>query len=135
MSPWTQDPRTATGFDLALTEIIANDRHLFVLEIGSELGAQVLTETPHQSAQTEDITLADAVIARTAANMGRTMAAGGVKSWPNAVSPVAIALWFAQHAFVPPWRMRATFRGRPRRVRAAGTPASPWTSRTFMVAV
>jgi sulfhydrogenase subunit beta (sulfur reductase) len=73
-------PKAASGFDLALTEIIANGRHLFVLEVGSEAGAQVLAEIPHECAQTEDVTLADAVTARTAANMGRIMVAGDVKN-------------------------------------------------------
>jgi sulfhydrogenase subunit beta (sulfur reductase) len=72
-------PKVVSGFDLALTEIIESGRHLFVVEVGSEEGAQVLTEIPHHAAETEDIALADAVIARTAANMGRTMAADSVK--------------------------------------------------------
>jgi ferredoxin len=72
-------PKATTGFDLALTEVIANGRHIFVLEVGSEAGVQVLSEIPHEAAQTEDLALAEAVIARTAANMGRTMAADGVR--------------------------------------------------------
>jgi ferredoxin len=39
----------------------------------------VLTEIPHSQAGTEDIAQAAAVVARTAASMGRTMEAGGVK--------------------------------------------------------
>ncbi len=72
-------PKAASGFDLALTEIHANGRQVFVVEVGGEAGAQVLTEIPHEPAQAEDIALAEAIIARTTANMGRTMAADGVK--------------------------------------------------------
>jgi ferredoxin len=72
-------PKAESGFDLALTEIITVGRQIFLLEVGTEDGAHVLTEIPHSQAGTEDIAQAAAVVARTAASMGRTMEAGGVK--------------------------------------------------------
>ena len=39
-------PRAKSGFDLALTEIVASERHVFLIEIGTEAGAQVLSEIP-----------------------------------------------------------------------------------------
>jgi ferredoxin len=72
-------PKAQSGFDLALTEIITRGRHVFLLEVGTELGAQVLSEIPHESAQAGDIAQAEAVLARTAASMGRTMEADDVK--------------------------------------------------------
>jgi sulfhydrogenase subunit beta (sulfur reductase) len=38
-------PRAHQGFDLALTEIMDQDRHVFVVEVGTEAGADVLRET------------------------------------------------------------------------------------------
>src|SRR5512146_1828125 len=39
-------PRAGSGFDLALTEIIEGDGHFFVVETGSERGAQLLAGVP-----------------------------------------------------------------------------------------
>jgi len=36
-------PRADRGFDLALTEVLDSDSHYFVVEMGSERGAQVLS--------------------------------------------------------------------------------------------
>jgi sulfhydrogenase subunit beta (sulfur reductase) len=72
-------PACASGFDLALTEIITGERHVFLLEVGTETGAEVLNEIPHEPAQAGDIAQADAIIARTAASMGRAMDTGGIK--------------------------------------------------------
>jgi len=72
-------PKAARGFDLALTEIIADGRHMFLLEVGTEVGGHLLSEIPRSQAGTEDIAQAEAVVARTAASMGRTMEAGDVK--------------------------------------------------------
>jgi ferredoxin len=38
-------PRVRQGFDLALTEIIDGDTHVFVVEVGSEAGEEVLRES------------------------------------------------------------------------------------------
>jgi hypothetical protein len=72
-------PQCTTGFDLALTEIIAGERHVFLLEVGTAAGGDVLGEIPHELATADDIELADAVLARTAASMGRSMDTGGIK--------------------------------------------------------
>lgn len=72
-------PKAESGFDLALTEIAADGRYTFLLEVGTEAGAQVLSEIPHEPAQSEDIAQAEAVVARTAASMGRRMEADGLR--------------------------------------------------------
>jgi len=72
-------PRATSGFDLALTELVGAGRHVFVLEVGSEAGAQVLAEIPHAPATVDDLARADAVIARTSMSMGRTMPSDGVR--------------------------------------------------------
>lgn len=72
-------PKADRGFDLALTEIVKGKRHVFFIEVGTQTGAQVLSEIPHDQAEAEDLAQAEAVVARTAMNMGRTMEAEDVK--------------------------------------------------------
>ncbi|MDE2580306.1 MAG: 4Fe-4S dicluster domain-containing protein [Rhodospirillales bacterium] len=73
-------PRAEAGFDLALTELIGGTRHDFLMEAGSEAGAALLAGLPTRPAGAADIAAAEAVVARTAASMGRTMDTVGLKS-------------------------------------------------------
>jgi ferredoxin len=73
-------PQATAGFDLALTEILQEDRHYFVAEIGSEKGAAVLHKIPHQPVTDEDRAQAENVLARTAAQMGRQLDTAGIKN-------------------------------------------------------
>jgi ferredoxin len=66
-------PKVTRGFDLALTELISGEGHAFLIEAGSSEGAEVLAELPGRPATQADIDAAEAVVARTAANMGREM--------------------------------------------------------------
>ena len=66
-------PKASTGFDLALTELMDERGHRFVVEIGSDSGRAVLAELPHREATGEDMAEADTVVARTASSMGREM--------------------------------------------------------------
>ena len=61
------------GFDLALTEIVAPDRHHFVVETGSERGARIMADVPHATATAHERAAAVAVHRRTAARMGRSL--------------------------------------------------------------
>jgi sulfhydrogenase subunit beta (sulfur reductase) len=72
-------PVAERGFDLALTEIVDDHRHHFAVEVGSERGAEVLSETPHRPAAEEDRSAAAAVHARTASQMGRELDTDGIK--------------------------------------------------------
>jgi sulfhydrogenase subunit beta (sulfur reductase) len=71
-------PKVSGAYDLALTEIVDADEHRFVIETGSEDGSAVLAELPHRPATSEETMQADAIVARTAANMGRQMQADDV---------------------------------------------------------
>jgi ferredoxin len=71
-------PRAASGFDLALTELLVEGENLFVVEPGTETGKAVLSELPRRPAAQSEITAAEEVIARTAASMGREMREDGV---------------------------------------------------------
>ena len=66
-------PKASSGFDLALTEIIDADRHVFLVEAGSEAGREVLARLPQRTATDGEIDAAAAVVERTAASMGRQM--------------------------------------------------------------
>ncbi|HEX6023182.1 MAG TPA: 4Fe-4S dicluster domain-containing protein [Solirubrobacter sp.] len=72
-------PRASDGFDLALTELIDDGGHRFVVEAGTRRGAEILDDLPSASpADAADAAAAEAVTARTAAQMGRTLDADGV---------------------------------------------------------
>lgn len=66
-------PKATAGFDLALTELVDGPEHLFLIETGTQTGRAVLAELPHRAATQEETQAGEAIIARTAANMGREM--------------------------------------------------------------
>ena len=72
-------PKVDTGFDLALTELVSKNRHEFLVEVGSEAGAEILRHVPHRPATDADVAAAEAVVARTASQMGRTLQTDGIK--------------------------------------------------------
>jgi len=72
-------PKARSGFDLALTEIIEDDRHFFVVEIGSGAGAELFAHITSRAADDAELRAADAVVENTAAHMGRSMEAADVK--------------------------------------------------------
>jgi formate hydrogenlyase subunit 6/NADH:ubiquinone oxidoreductase subunit I len=72
-------PRVTSGFDLALTEVSQDDQHYFVVEIGTEQGAKILQEIPHQPAHEEQKETAARIVANTATQMGRHIDTTGLK--------------------------------------------------------
>jgi sulfhydrogenase subunit beta (sulfur reductase) len=67
-------PKVEDGHDLALTELDAGgDAHRFLVDIGSPAGADLLAQAASRAATEADLDAAAAVVARTAANMGRRM--------------------------------------------------------------
>jgi ferredoxin len=72
-------PRVTAGFDLALTELLENGGHRFLVEVGTERGAEVMAEVTDDVAPEADVAAADRVVERTAASMGRSMETGGIK--------------------------------------------------------
>lgn len=71
-------PRAGDGFDLALTELFQGG-HLFVVEIGSDAGAEVVAGVPQRPASPEEINGAVALVDGAAGRMGRTMDSGGLR--------------------------------------------------------
>ncbi len=72
-------PEAAGGFDLALTELLDDREHRFLLEVGSILGAEIAAGLPCRPASGNDIDAAKAVVTRTTAAMGRSLDTDGLK--------------------------------------------------------
>ncbi len=72
-------PRADSGFDLSLTEFLDGDSHGFLVEIGSDCGAEIARALPLQTATDSDRQRAAAISRETAASMGRTMPTEGLK--------------------------------------------------------
>jgi ferredoxin len=72
-------PTAEGGFDLALTEILEDARHYFVVEVGSERGGELLDELPHGRAVQREREAAGAAHARAASQMGRELDASDIR--------------------------------------------------------
>ena len=68
-----------TPHDLALTEILEEGSHYFVVTVGSEAGRELMSELPTVPASEAETRAADELIAKTAREMGRAMNPKGVK--------------------------------------------------------
>jgi sulfhydrogenase subunit beta (sulfur reductase) len=66
-------PAAQDGFDLALTELIDDRRHEFLVRAGSERGESVLSHLQGRSEREDDIAAASRQIADAASRMGREM--------------------------------------------------------------
>jgi ferredoxin len=73
-------PKATFGFDLALTEVVREERHYFVVETGSERGTEILQELPHREARADEQQAAGEVVARAASQMGRSLDTTDIKS-------------------------------------------------------
>jgi sulfhydrogenase subunit beta (sulfur reductase) len=72
-------PRAESGFDLGLTELLDGDGHRFLVDVGSEPGAEVLAALPQREPTPEEPAQAEEILARTAASMGRELDTVGIK--------------------------------------------------------
>lgn len=72
-------PKATSGFDLALTEVLSSGSHFFLVEVGSQRGAEVLLEVPHREAHEEEIGIAESAIKKCSQQMGRSMHTAGIK--------------------------------------------------------
>lgn len=72
-------PKAKNGFDLALTEVINNNEHYFVLEEGSEKGTEIAAKLETNDADDKQIKAAEAAVKNAELNMKRTMNTAGIK--------------------------------------------------------
>ena len=71
-------PEVERGFDLALTELLDGEQR-FLVEAGSERGAELLARLPSRAAAADDEAEKVAVLGRTRASMGRELETDGIK--------------------------------------------------------
>jgi ferredoxin len=72
-------PRAQTGYDLALTELLDEGRHEFLVEIGTAGGAEIMANLPHSSADADHQRAATDAVARTRTQMGRELDTTGIR--------------------------------------------------------
>jgi len=82
-------PKPSEGYDLSLTEVLAPGSHTFVVDVGSERGAEVLDAIGAKEATPEHKTAADDVAKDAALHMGRDLNTDGLKylMYASAESP------------------------------------------------
>jgi ferredoxin len=66
-------PDVEAGYDLALTEVLADGRHYFTVEVGSPAGAELLDAIPHRDAEPTEEDAAGAIVDAAAERMGREL--------------------------------------------------------------
>ena len=71
-------PGVDDGFDLALTELL-DGRHRFLVRIGSERGADVMSELESTTAEERDLTRREQIIEGAAQRMGRELDTTGLR--------------------------------------------------------
>ena len=72
-------PQATNGFDLALTEVCDDGEHYFVVEIGSERGAGILSGLPLEPAGEHQLRPAARLVSAAQARMGRALDTTGLK--------------------------------------------------------
>jgi sulfhydrogenase subunit beta (sulfur reductase) len=71
-------PKADAGYDLALTEIL-DGTHRFLVEVGSERGAELLGELTSREAEPADLEAASASVDRAVSRMGRSVDATDIR--------------------------------------------------------
>ena len=72
-------PQATSGFDLALTEILDDGPHRFLVEAGSQQGNEILRALARDEASDKDRAAAQAAVATARSQMGRTMDTTGIR--------------------------------------------------------
>jgi sulfhydrogenase subunit beta (sulfur reductase) len=66
-------PRAESGYDIALTEVLEDGRHYFLVEPGSEAGAEVVAELPTRPAAADEEAAGERAVEHAVAGQGRTL--------------------------------------------------------------
>ena len=72
-------PGADTGYDLALTEVLDEGGHRFLVEVGSQRGAEVLERVPSERAGEATVRRARSAVEAGAGRMGRQMETGDLR--------------------------------------------------------
>src|SRR5208282_55013 len=71
-------PQAGPGYDLALTELVSEGEHRFLIDVGSPAGADMLAGVPTAPADDATADRARSAVAEAAGKMGRSMQADGL---------------------------------------------------------
>ncbi len=71
-------PRAASGFDVALTELVTDGAPTFLGEAGSERGREILGAVPTRPARPSEVESAEGALAEAAGQMGRVLDTRGL---------------------------------------------------------
>jgi len=74
-------PKAEDGFDLALTEVEADGRHFFVVDVGTPRGTEVMNDVPRTKAGQSDIELARKLVSKAKAGMKRSVTQEGLRQF------------------------------------------------------
>jgi sulfhydrogenase subunit beta (sulfur reductase) len=66
-------PRATSHYDVALTEVVEDGRHYFLVEPGSDAGAEVVSELPVRDAAAAELAAGERAVEQAVAGQGRTM--------------------------------------------------------------
>jgi sulfhydrogenase subunit beta (sulfur reductase) len=66
-------PKAVSGFDVAMTEVLTEEQHLFIAEAGTDAGRELLGEIHPRQATLQERAAAEEIVQRTARAMGRQM--------------------------------------------------------------
>jgi ferredoxin len=73
-------PKAEEGYDIALTEIINQEKHYFVVDEGTPKGSELMEQIESQHSTEEQLGAADDAVKNAESNMGRILETDGVKS-------------------------------------------------------
>jgi len=74
-------PRAAAGFDLALTEVLSDGQHYFLVEVGTKEGADVLAALPHRPATGAEVAAAVGLVEGAARSQTRVLDTAGLQDF------------------------------------------------------
>ena len=73
-------PKATTGFDLALTEVLDDKRHYFIVEVGTEIGGDILKSVKCTKATDEKFAMVNEIRDKTVKQMGRLLDTSDLKT-------------------------------------------------------
>jgi sulfhydrogenase subunit beta (sulfur reductase) len=74
-------PAATAGFDLALTEVLEDGRHYFLMEAGTMRGADILSAVTQQQATDAEVAAAARLVSSAARNQTRVLDTSGLKEF------------------------------------------------------
>lgn len=74
-------PQATSGFDLALTEVLDQGNHYFLVEVGTERGTAVLDSLNHRPATEAEVAAARGLVAEAARSQSRSLETEGLKEF------------------------------------------------------